>query len=93
MRAIARNATLGSTLSRDRRITDQLCEDDATVGRPELSWMSGKGRRSGTEWALLQRTNKLMSARVSAPFRDSQVAMMFTLTAATRRQIQLTLWS
>jgi hypothetical protein len=93
MRAIGRNTTLGSNLGGDGPIADQLCEDDAAMGRPELSWMRGKGRRSGTKWTLLQRNNKLVSARDSALFRDSQVAMMFTITAATRRQIRFTLWS
>jgi hypothetical protein len=93
MRVITRNATLGSNLSRDRRIADRLCEDDATVGRSELSWMRGKGKRSGEEWALFPRSNKLLSAGDSAPFRDAQAAVMFTITAATRRQIQFTLWT
>lgn len=93
MRAIARNAMSGPDLSCDRRIADQMCEDDATVRRPELGWMRGNGKRSRTEWALSLRNNKLMSARGSAPFRNAQVAVMFTTTTATRRQIRFTLGS
>jgi len=93
MRAIAQNAMPGSNLSRDRRIADQMCVNDATVGRPELGWMRGDVQRSRTEWALFLRNNNLMSARDSAAFRDAQVAVMFTTTTATRRQIRLTLRS
>lgn len=91
MRAIPRNTPLAFDLSCKRRITDQSREDDLAVRRPELSGMCGNTRNSGTEGAFVPRTNKLMSARGSSLLGHAGIAVMFTITAATRRHIQFTL--